>query len=429
MDKRKRLIEIQQRLAALDAQARQENRDLTDAERNEWESLVKEAEDLKRAIQSEELRSGQLDGINEFLSQSQRGGIPRNENINIHGDQDKELDDYNQGRNWRSAGHFLRDLSLGRVEHMRAATQNTQEGALGGYLVPTVYMPNVFSITPPGAIVRPRATIIPADSGAPDAEVQMPKMDHTATDGSALYGGAKVFWTGEGAPVTKTDVKLELESWKPQEVAAYIDATNALLRNSPASASVYMTQLERALIAAMDMNYLRGNGVKKPLGVIGSGAALKITRATADAVGFDDLADMLAHALIAGMGFENYVWVATQSLMKDIITLKDTAGNAIYIAGDATRGITASLFGIPIIWTGRAPVKGSNGDIGLYDFSYYAIKDGYGPAIETSPHVRFLNSITVIKALANTDGKPLLDVPIILEDGDTEVSPFVILAA
>ena len=413
-------------MTAMDAQARTEKRSLTDTERNEWESLMREANDLKKDIESEELRSGQLDGINDFMNQNQRSGIPQGEGMRRgNSEGDNELDEYNTGKNWRSAGHFLRDLTIGRTENMRTAS--TQDGALGGFLIPTTYMSNVFSLSPQGAIVRPRATIMPSDPNSPDAGVSMPKIDHTAKDGSALYGGVKVNWTGEGVAHQKTETKLQMLDLLPQEVGAEIDATNKLLRNSPQSASTYMTLLERALVAAMDMAYLTGSGVKKPMGVINSGAALKVKRLVAGTVEFSDLAEMLAHILISGAGLDNYVWVASQSLLKDIITMKDDAGNLIYISGDPTKGIVSSLLGMPILWTGKVGVKGSTGDIGLYDFNYYSIKDGYGPAIATSPHVKFSQQITVIQAVANTDGKPILDAPVILEDGDTKVSPFIVL--
>ena len=426
--KRQRLIEIQQRMAQMDVQARQENRDLTDQERTEWEGLVSESNDLKRAIEAEELRSGQLGGINDFLAQNTSRGIPAMEDANAGrgGEHRNEMDEYNQGRHWRSAGYFMRDVFLGRTQNMRAA-QNTQDGTLGGFLVPTVYMPNVFSLQPQGAIVRSRATIIPADANYPDAAAEMPMIDHTATDGSAIFGGAKVTWTGEGVASSKTDVQGALLTLNPNEVSAEIDITNKLLRNSPASSGIYMTKLEQALVAAMDLAYLMGSGVKKPLGILNSTAALKVKRNQVNMVGFYDLARMLSNILISGAGLGGYVWVANQTVMKELVTMMDGNGNSIYIAGDATKGISSSLFGLPVIWTSRVPAMGSTGDIGLYDFSFYAIKDGYGPAIATSAHAKFSQKMTVVQGLANTDGRPILKQPIVLEDGDTQASPFVLL--
>jgi HK97 family phage major capsid protein len=73
------------------------------------------------------------------------------------------------------------------------------------------------------------------------------------------------------------------------------------------------------------------------------------------------------------------------------------------------------------------PTLGTKGDLSLVDFSYYLIKDGYGVAIDASPHVYFQTNKTMIKAFNNVDGSPWLTAPIVLRDGSTQVSPFVVL--
>jgi HK97 family phage major capsid protein len=63
------------------------------------------------------------------------------------------------------------------------------------------------------------------------------------------------------------------------------------------------------------------------------------------------------------------------------------------------------------------------------DFSYYLVRNGAGPFIAASEHVYFLNNKTVVKAFGSIDGQPWLKEPLTLDDGATQVSPFVILKA
>ncbi len=60
----------------------------------------------------------------------------------------------------------------------------------------------------------------------------------------------------------------------------------------------------------------------------------------------------------------------------------------------------------------------------LADWSHYLIKDGSGPFVAASEHVKFTSNKTVIKIFWNVDGAPWLTAPIAEENG-YEVSPFV----
>jgi HK97 family phage major capsid protein len=97
------------------------------------------------------------------------------------------------------------------------------------------------------------------------------------------------------------------------------------------------------------------------------------------------------------------------------------------MVGDITKKVPASLFGLPIVFTGKTPVLGSTGDLMLIDFSYYLIKEGSGPYIASSEHVYFTTNRTVVKCFTMIDGQPWVKTPLTLEDGSTTVSPYVVL--
>ena len=121
------------------------------------------------------------------------------------------------------------------------------------------------------------------------------------------------------------------------------------------------------------------------------------------------------------------VWIANQTVLPQIINLVDAAGNSIYIQGDITKSIPSTLFGIPIIFNGRTPTLGNKGDLMLCDLSYYLIKDGSGPYFASSEHVYFTTNKTVVKMFTMVDGAPWVKSTLLLEDGSTTVSPFVVL--
>lgn len=295
-------------------------------------------------------------------------------------------------------------------------------GENGGYaLPPTQFRPDILKLNPESAIVRSRATVIPAGS-PPDGKVTMPAL---VQGSKGVYGGVEVAWIGEGELKPETDANLREVSLEPHEVAATMTITDKLLRNWQAANTFISSLLQGAMNAAEDIAFLTGNGVGKPSGVSSAAGAIVVNREAANQITFLDTLQMRSKLLPESLG--GAVWVANLSVLPQIATLQDPAGNYIFIQGDATKGIPTTLCGIPITFTGKTPILGKKGDLMLLDLSHYLIKDGSGPYIAASEHVLFRQNKTVIKVFWNVDGKPWVIEPLTLEDGDTKVTPYVIL--
>lgn len=335
---------------------------------------------------------------------------------------------------FESMGEFLsavrfnpNDQRLSYVENVAAGADGQIDASLrmdndtqGGFMVPPQLRQTILSVEPQDALVRPRANVIPAGS-PPDAAITMPALDQSGANPKNMFGGVEFKWIAEGEEKPETDAKLKSITLSPHEIAGFVTITDKLLRNWQASGAFIEGLFRGAYAAAEDYAFIRGTGVGQPLGAINSGAMKFINRAEASHVRYIDLLNMVSRFLMRGG--QSPVWSMPQSALVDIATMTDPEGHYIWKPG-AVDGFAGTLLGYPVRWNNRAPGIGSKGDITLVDWSQYLIKDGSGPFVATSEHVKFTSNQTVIKFFSNVDGAPWLTAPL-TEENDWEVSPFV----
>lgn len=294
-------------------------------------------------------------------------------------------------------------------------------GVMGGFMVPTQWSADIKQLGPQDAVVRPRATVIPAGD-PPDAAITFPALDQTA--GRDVYSGVTVQWIAEGQEKDETGWRLLEVTLDPNEVAAFIPLTDKLLRNSAAASVLTTNLLRRAIIAAEDVAFLTGNGAGQPLGIINHPAAINVVRTGFPSVAPGDNYVDLVNMYTAAMKDGPLVWVYTPTMLPQLMTMTDVNGNLIWTTS-AREGEPNRLMGIPAIENERSPVMGQPGDLLLCNMQHYMIKDGSGIFVASSEHVRFTRNQTVIKAFFNVDGQPWITQPLTLEDGVTQRSPFV----
>lgn len=390
--------------AVLDA-ADKEDRNLTEDEVAEIDALRTEAESRRTEIEARDaLEAEKIDArMNE-----REDAMPEGDG------------------GFRNLGEFLYNVRFNPTDKrlVRDAwvgqTQDGAGGADGGFLVPVQYQTAILTVNPQEAIVRPRATVIPADATSPDATLKMPALDYSEN----MYGGVTVSWIAEQDDKPQTEFDLRQITLTPFEVAGYIPVSDKLLRNSAAASILIEKLLRGAILAEEDKRFiLSGGGTTKPTGVIGHGGTVEIPRDAANTISYGDIVDM--YASIRG---NSPVWVASPTVLPQLMQMvtPGLAGNLVW-QPNAIVGSPGSLLGLPLLRNERNPVLGQAGDLMLCDFSSYLIKDGSGLAVAASEHVYFLKNTTVVKAYRFVDGSPWLNAPLTLEDGVTEASPFVIL--
>lgn len=324
-------------------------------------------------------------------------------------------------KEFENVGEFLHSVAFNqndqRLEYQSEHTAG--EGSKGGFMLPKQFRTELLKVDPAKAVIRPRATVIPAGSPA-DAEITMPALDQTGD----IYAGVSVSFEDEekDANFPESDAAFREISLTPKSIIGSMKATHKLLRNWQAASAVLMGLMQDAVTHLEEKRFMFGNGSKCPLGIAhaNNAAALLTNRAGANAISYADLAALEANALT-----DNVVWIASPKVKTQLRQLKDAANQLIYV--DAREGLPATLMGYPVIFDRRMPALGSKGDIGLYDLSKYLIKDGSGPLFDISEHAEFKKARTVFRVIQNVDGQPWLKAPITGEDGSSTYSPFCIL--
>jgi HK97 family phage major capsid protein len=401
---RRRAFEIFTKADAIHKKALGENRSLSESEKPEYDSLMTQFRnlmvDIDRETQHEEIRARGEASVNQ-PGRPAPGTIPAVRSLG-----EVALAAYRRYKNMET------------VED-RAFSMTTGSG--GGILVPDQTSSTILRLGVEASIVEPRAMVLPPGD-QPDAGIRIPYLVQGST---GAYGGISPTWKAEAGAQTEQTAELDGLLLEPKEIGDYSIMTDQLLRNAPVMGAFVENLFRDAINGKKDYRFLRGNGVGEPKGVLNADAKLTVTRNTASDVKFTDVASMMGKILPDSLG--NAIWVANITVLPKLLGLADTVGWNVFIAGDATKGIPGTLFGIPIKFTGRMPPLGTEGDLGLVDFSKYIIKRGSGPYIAYSEHLYFLTNRTVIKAYEMADGQPWVKEALTLEDSSSQVSPFVFL--
>jgi HK97 family phage major capsid protein len=331
----------------------------------------------------------------------------------------REFGDFLQEVRWGNHSRLKTRDVAGGTKEKRALSMGV--GAQGGFLVPEQFDANIRMVTDGSVLIRPRAQVIPAGD-PPDSAITIPALDQSGARG--VYSGVTVDWIAEGHQKPETEPRFSEIKLEPHEVAASVFITDKLLRNSKAAGALVQQLMRKVVIAAEEDAFYTGDGVGKPLGIIGHPSSINVARTAAAQIQYADIVGMYSQAKFGG----KLAWIASQTTLPQLMTLADpgAAGTLIW-QPNAREGAPGTLLGIPVLLNDQSPVLGALGDLALVDLDYYLIKDGSGIAIAMSEHVRFRENQVCIKVFWNVDGQPWLTTPLLQRDGASQVSPFVVL--
>lgn len=301
-------------------------------------------------------------------------------------------------------------LDLDKIDRIRAYSEKVPSE--GGVLVPEEYRAQIMTRALEQALVRPRATVIPLTTG----KLRWPAIDMT-TEVGEVYGGMVFSWTDEGGTINPTDATFAAIALESNKLAGGALVPNELLKDARALTAWLMTNLPNGLGHFEDLAFIKGNGVKKPLGMLHADnpaliVASKEVGQAAATITWLNVLSMFSRLLPES--FANSVWVATPDAIPEIFTMAvpvGTGGSAVMIGDgsgtNAAQGLPQTLLGRPILWSRKAPgTLGTKGDLSLVDFSSYVIGDTMDMRIDTSEHASFWTDKTGFRIIERVDGQP-----------------------
>lgn len=310
------------------------------------------------------------------------------------------------------------------IKDAKALAENV--GATGGFLVPAEFQARLLTVAATQTIVRPRAQIIRMNRRT----VTIPALAQTGvvSGGFNWFGGIKTYYTPEGGQKGESQPSFRQITLTAHKMTAYTASSDELLDDSAISLQDFLMGdmgFPGAMAHQADYDYLQGDGVGKPKGVLNSDATLVVPRTTAGHIEYEDLTEMLSKA----MPNTQLVWVLSQSAMVELLNLKGPTGNPLYLWASAISGAPNTLLGYPVVFTDKLPQLGVQGDVLLAAFSYYLIGDRQAVTMDMSIHELFRNDQTSWRAFMRHDGQCWLDAPISYGRGEEvgQISPFVVL--
>lgn len=196
--------------------------------------------------------------------------------------------------NWDNAGFEKEVFEATRKKALALGTPGA-----GGYIVPTIYIPELIELlTAQSVVMAMGATAMPNLFGSP---IQIPRQS----------SGSTAYWVAENAPITSSDVAFEQITMTPKKVGCLAKLSNTLLRNSnPAAEGIVRRDISRSLALAIDYAALRGSGAaNQPYGIASTPNINTVAIGTnGGALTFDHLLDMeyelaVDNALQGKLGF------------------------------------------------------------------------------------------------------------------------------
>ncbi|MFA5398023.1 MAG: phage major capsid protein [Methanogenium sp.] len=183
-----------------------------------------------------------------------------------------------KNNDWSNAG-FEKEV----FDNTRKKAQSMGTSSAGGYIVPTIYVPDIIELLVAESVVASMgATMLPALQGSP---VQIPRQS----------AGSTAYWVGENQSITESSITLEQINLTPKKVAALVKLSNTLIRlSNPSAEALVRMDIARSLALKIDLTALRGTGSNnQPTGIVyTSGIGTEAIGDNGGSLTFDHLINM-----------------------------------------------------------------------------------------------------------------------------------------
>ena len=391
MDK---ILEMRRKRAELVAQARalvekaeKENRNLSAEEKQQYDKIFKDIEDIKEKIDREEKLLEEERALQKTLTSAGRE-IPEKQA------QDSRMVAF---RKWIVSG----PSSL-TADEMRALSVSSDPA--GGYLVPPQeFVASLIKKIDDSVFVRKYATIMRLEKAK---TIGIPTIDTDPADAD---------WTSELLTGSEdSSLAFGKREMTPNPLAKRIKVSNKLLRVS----AIPVEDLVRDRLAykfgiSLEKAYLTGDGSSKPLGLFtASNSGIPTSRDVTvgdptDGVSADGLLDVKYS--LKGQYWGRAVWILHRDIVKQIAKLKDGMGQYLWKPGLAGTE-PDTLCGRPLLVSEYAPSTVSDGSyVCIFgDLSMYYIVDALDMTLQRLVELYAETNQTGFIGRYEGDGAPVL---------------------
>lgn len=422
-----RVIELRQKRAKLIADARAlldraegERRDLTQEEQNNWDGLMKEANQVKTTVEREELMLAQEADLGLPVTTTIRpepdGRSGGGERIEFRSRSMRNADQSDP--TWRDNPEWRRILRTGSPAYgagfrawLRGQQASAEVRALqadldtqGGYLMAPIQMVDrLLQVVDDAVFIRRLATVL----SVPNADsLGVPTLESDPADAD---------WTSELATGGEdSSMGLGKRELKPHPLAKRIKISRKLLQKVPSAEDLTLARLGYKFGITQEKAFLLGNGTNQPLGVfVASANGISTARDvssgnTTTSIGMDGL--ISAKYALKAQYWPQAQWLFHRDAVAQIAKLKDTSNQYIW-QPSVQAGQPDRLLNFAVNTSEYAPNTFTTGlYVGmLAAFSNYWIADSM--AMEMQRLVELYaesNQIGLIGRL-DTDGAPVLE--------------------
>jgi HK97 family phage major capsid protein len=257
-------------------------------------------------------------------------------------------------------------------------TLSTTTGSQGGFSVPTLVAQQIFDVQKQYSSMRSVCGSLITTTGA---NMNVPSSDGTGETGEITAQNA----SSSASDPSFASVSINTFKYDGKIVAVPFE----LLQDNVVNLDDFILNRSTARIGRLsNTGFTNGDGSTAPQGVVGVATLGKVgTTGETLTIIVDDVVDLF-HAVDPGYR-NNGTWMASDTMVKVLRKVKDTAGQPIFLNGDSIA--PPSLLGRPLVVNNDMPVPAANAKSLLFgDFSRYLIRDALDVQM-----LRFTDSVYV----------------------------------
>lgn len=338
-------------------------------------------------------------------------------------------------------GHWLRDVRDVEFGDRRARirlmnTQGSDEqatvnDAYGGFLIPELWLPTIKEV----GYFDPTVNLVQNVRMATNRVNVPARVDknHSTLLAGTVTGGINMTNRTETQDGSYTRGEVELVTLECHSVTGLVYSTEELLNDAPDAAAMLIRRGLAMQLGAYSINKkINGNGAGEPEGILNAPCKVAVTRATANNVHANDLADMLGRC----WNIKESIFLAHPATMPFLLetatttTLNnffETWGWEFSPEGERMAYTPPALGSVPVFFTEFCQSDvGTQGDIILFQPSEYL----WGLRSETfseSIAVRFAANERAFRYVCRCDGRIWWRSALTPADGSNTLSPVVTL--